>query len=73
LLLDRAKTGELPKFLPDYGPGRIDPFSGKPLKYRRIENGFLIYSFGADRIDDGGVTRQDNPEAKTYDEAIRIH
>ena len=31
-----------------------DPFSGKPLVYRRTQGGFTLYSFGADFDDDGG-------------------
>ena len=33
----------------------IDPYSGKPLAYKRTENNFMLYSFGADFDDDGGV------------------
>ena len=32
----------------------IDPFSDKPLVYRRTQEGFILYSFGADFDDDGG-------------------
>ena len=32
----------------------MDPFSGKPLVYRRIVEGFTLYSFGVDFDDDGG-------------------
>lgn len=31
-----------------------DPFSGKPLVYRRIGKGYLLYSIGPDLKDDGG-------------------
>lgn len=31
-----------------------DPFSGKPFAYRAQGNGFLLYSVGEDRNDDGG-------------------
>jgi len=33
----------------------LDPFSGKPLGYKRTENGFVVYSVGYDLDDDGGV------------------
>ncbi|MHC4345428.1 MAG: CPBP family glutamic-type intramembrane protease [Planctomycetota bacterium] len=33
----------------------IDPFSGKPLVYRERKGMFILYSFGADFDDDGGV------------------
>jgi hypothetical protein len=45
--------GELaPEFLPSVP---IDPYDGKPLKYRPNADGtFLLYSVGEDGIDDGG-------------------
>lgn len=32
----------------------VDPFTGEPLRYRRAEDSFTIYSVGPDRRDDGG-------------------
>ena len=32
----------------------MDPYSGGPLVYKRKEEGFLLYSFGANLADDGG-------------------
>jgi hypothetical protein len=32
-----------------------DPFSDKPLVYKRTREGFTLYSFGADYDDDGGL------------------
>lgn len=32
----------------------VDPFDGQALRYRRVEDGILIYSVGADIADDGG-------------------
>jgi hypothetical protein len=31
-----------------------DPFDGQPLRYKRLDNGVVIYSVGPDRMDDGG-------------------
>ena len=31
-----------------------DPFTGGPLRFRRLDDGIVIYSVGADRKDDGG-------------------
>jgi hypothetical protein len=31
-----------------------DPFDGAPLRYRRLEKGYLVYSIGRDLHDDGG-------------------
>ena len=33
----------------------LDPFTGKPLLYKRADTGCLIYSTGADRADNGGT------------------
>jgi len=35
-----------------------DPFDGRPLRYRRLEPGFVVYSVGPARTDDGGQRRQ---------------
>ena len=32
----------------------VDPHDGKPLRYRRLTDGIVIYSIGPDKIDDGG-------------------
>jgi hypothetical protein len=32
----------------------IDPFDGKPLRYQKLPKGYLIYSVGADRLDNHG-------------------
>ena len=33
----------------------IDPFTGKSLIYRSAADGFVVYSVGMDRNDDGGI------------------
>jgi hypothetical protein len=87
--LYRADHGAFPASLADLAPtsmGRMldDPFAaspGTPLRYRRTAGGFLLYSLGPDRRDDGGTpqrrpTGQEDPgdlvagrfwpEGKTY-------
>jgi hypothetical protein len=32
----------------------LDPYSGQPFTYQRAEEGFRLYSWGVDRVDDGG-------------------
>ena len=32
----------------------IDPFSDKPLAYKKTDDNFIIYSFGSNCQDDGG-------------------
>lgn len=41
----------------------IDRFDGRPLRYRLAEDGPLLYSIGADRIDDGGAAPVKEGEA----------
>jgi hypothetical protein len=60
-----------PVFLAELPP---DPFTGKALYYKRLEPGFMVYSAGADRIDDGGDERE--PRNARYpgpaDHAFRV-
>jgi len=44
-----------------------DPFSDKPFVYKRTDDGFTLYSFGENLIDDGGkVFRDDKGRAKVW-------
>ncbi|MBW8035904.1 MAG: hypothetical protein FVQ79_09810 [Planctomycetes bacterium] len=56
----KRTTGNLPKNLIDLTPEYIkeiptDPFDGKPLRYKKTEKGFIVYSIGQDKTDDGGL------------------
>jgi hypothetical protein len=42
----------VPVFLPE---APRDPFDGAPIRYRRLEPGFCVYSIGSDESDDGGL------------------
>jgi hypothetical protein len=48
----------VPEYLPDVPE---DLFSGEPLRYRREEAGYLLYSVGPDGKDDGGRHFSDQP------------
>ncbi|MBN1257213.1 MAG: hypothetical protein JXA52_05860 [Planctomycetes bacterium] len=53
------KHNRLPDSLPDLVPEflsevPLDPFDGKPIRYKPTPKGYLIYSVAWDRIDDGG-------------------
>jgi hypothetical protein len=39
----------------------LDPFDGKPLRYKKLADGVIVYSVGTDGIDDGGKI---NPPTK---------
>ena len=49
-----AKTGEWLSGLPLSGKYAIDPHSNQPLKWASDSSGFLVWSVGRNRLDDGG-------------------
>ncbi|HOD82558.1 MAG: hypothetical protein BWX88_00929 [Planctomycetes bacterium ADurb.Bin126] len=56
----RAEKGGYPETLSQLAPDYlkevpIDLFTGRPLAYRREGDGYLLYSVGMNRRDDGGV------------------
>ena len=51
LLAEKARTGAYPNTPPQ---GFIDPFTGKPLLFRREGGGFVVYSAGPTGRFDGG-------------------
>jgi hypothetical protein len=57
--LDELKTAGLLKELP------TDPYAGGPLKWKRIDDGVLIYAVGPDLKDDGGALAPDPSKAGT--------
>lgn len=55
----RRATGQLPGQLGDLVPRYLDcvppdPFDGRPLRYTKLEKGYVIYSVGTDGEDNGG-------------------
>ncbi|MBS0205346.1 MAG: hypothetical protein JSS49_20775 [Planctomycetes bacterium] len=55
----RAEQGSYPKNLDELVPEfltavPLDKYTDKPLIYTPLENGFLVYSVGANGMDDGG-------------------
>jgi hypothetical protein len=64
LRLYRKENGRYPENLqqlvPKYLPSvLIDPYDGKPLRYRKLQKGFKVWSVGGNRKDDGGVKVRD--------------
>ncbi len=56
----RVANGGLPDSLRQLSPTFIpavpvDPFTGQELLYRRDQEGYVVYSVGPDRRDDGGI------------------
>jgi len=61
ILRFQHEQGELPRSLDVLVPKflrslPLDPFTGRPLTYRLTSgaNGFVVYSWGSDHVDDGG-------------------
>jgi hypothetical protein len=55
----KSRTGAYPDSLEALVPELlkgvpVDPFTGKPLVYRREGEGFIVYSLGSNQKDDGG-------------------
>ncbi len=64
---------ELEPLLPVYlETTPIDPFDGEPLRYERLERGYVVYSVGEDRVDDGGRPRDAQQRDQTWDIAFRV-
>ncbi len=66
----RQHAGTLPTTLNDLLPAYlssapIDPFSGRALVYRPTNPGFVVYSVGPNRHDDGGTVTGFEPLAST--------
>jgi hypothetical protein len=57
--LYKSRMGKYPENLEALVPNILsevptDPFTGKPLVYRREGEGFIVYSLGSNEKDDGG-------------------
>jgi hypothetical protein len=62
----RQEHDEWPKAVTDLVPGflaavPLDPFDGKPLRYRARADGVVVYSVGPDETDNGGVFDRKSP------------
>jgi hypothetical protein len=71
----RNETGPLPEQLDELVPKYCtkvpeDPFTGMDLEYHRREQGYVIYSVGRDREDNGGLEKADkrnSDDKNSYD------
>lgn len=50
----------------------LDPFDGKPLRYRRVKDGVIIYSVGQDGVDNGGKLDRVNLNSPGVDLGFRL-
>ncbi len=63
----------LDALVPDYLAAMpADPFDGRPLRLRRLADGIVIYSIGADGTDDGGRLDRKDPKAPGTDLGFQL-
>lgn len=70
-----AHQGSLPTTLTELVPEHLpavprDIFDGQPLRYKVLPRGYVIYSIGADGVDDGGLEKTNS--ATKYDVTITV-
>jgi hypothetical protein len=65
-----ARHGRFPERLDEVGEVPMDPFVDEPLRYRRTEDGFRVYSVGPSRRDHGGHARGEPRDADADDEVV---
>jgi hypothetical protein len=49
-----------------------DPYDGKPLRYKHLADGVIVYSVGPDKEDNGGARNRNNAQAKGIDYGFRL-
>jgi hypothetical protein len=67
-----ANGGNTPESLNELIPQFLssipsDPFDGQPLRYKELPTGFVVYSIGPDRTDDGGIEPLQRGRQKNFD------
>jgi hypothetical protein len=74
----RREHNRWPATLPDLVAGGYlkevpsDPYDGAPLRLKRVEDGLVIYSVGADCADNGGKIDRKTPLAPGTDLGLRL-
>jgi type II secretory pathway pseudopilin PulG len=49
-----------------------DPFDEQPLRYKKLPSGYVVYSIGADGIDNAGAERSNRKNMSDYDLTITV-
>jgi hypothetical protein len=69
----KAWPESLDQLRPQYlTAGPLDPFDGEPLRYRRVEDGVIIYSVGQDAVDNNGNLNRKHPNQPGADIGFRL-
>jgi hypothetical protein len=73
----RRERGRWPESVGELVPGHlrshpVDPFDGRPLRFRRLTDGLVIYSVGENGADDGGQVRFDPWAYQYLDVGLRL-
>jgi len=68
----RLAAGKVPEQLTDLVPAYLgevptDPFDGQPIRYRRAEPGYVVYSIMEDGQDNGGKEKEEVGKGQPYD------
>lgn len=67
--LPEALSELLPDLLPEVPR---DPFDDQPLRYRRLEQGYVVYSVGPDRTDHGGREKPKKGGTSQFDVTFTV-
>lgn len=62
---------QLTPYLPD-GTIPIDPYTGRPLRFSRVEGGLVAYGLGPDLSDDGGLLHDEHRDLPGFDLGFRL-
>lgn len=76
-------NGQIPNSLDDLVPNYLpsvplDPYTGQPLKFKKKNKGYVVYSVGPDLQDDGGkpepsrAAKKKNAPKETYDVTFTV-
>ncbi len=68
----RLATGGVPSELAELVPTYldevpIDPFDARPIRYKRVHGGYVLYSITEDGEDNGGIEKEQAGRGKPYD------
>jgi len=65
---DSQLPADLNELVPTYLPSvPRDPFDGQPLRFKRLNSGYVVYSIGSDLRDDGGSEGDPNKRTSAKD------